>query len=228
MDPVFFDFECKSHQEIYFLGVRRGRHTTQYACHPALDGIVRHHRLKAKDAKAACNDLLLLSRKHRQPLACYSRHDVRVLKKLFLDREFCFLDMHKLAKRWINKFYYAEYRAHPNFMSPNGDADPWSLTSVAKFARIRWPDRYGKGKTLARISDVVSCLKEKNGRYDLVPADKKRRCFDVINHNRFDVEGLQSLFIHIKNDRSEHEFDDLLSASIFVTKKAEFLLARDI
>src|SRR5690349_16191856 len=105
-EPIFFDFETDTGGRVYLLAVRIDDRTIQYACDPELVSIGKQHALKITDPETACEKLLSLKDKKGRWLACYSSHDGTVLRAVIPTLSDTYLDMHKLAKSWINQYHY--------------------------------------------------------------------------------------------------------------------------
>ena len=220
MEPIFFDFETDTDEErkVYLLAFRVDDKTYQYVCDPKLEAASNKSGLELTGPEAACETLLSLKNGLKRPIACYTHHDATVLRQLFPALKFEYLDMHKVAKRWINTRHLPEYQANAAYNRGirvrGGAVDRWAFLSIATWAGIQPPSMYGRGKTLSRLRAVKSGLRRTDGRYEGLTPTQQRKWGWAVQHNQFDVEGLQELYRRIQSELQNSELKALIKQSM--------------
>jgi hypothetical protein len=152
VEPIFFDFETDLDNGVYLLGTRLDHRTTQYLCVTGIVGMSIPYSPKIAHPYTACRELLSLREKTGRLLACYSSHDGDVLCGVIPNLCLRYLDIHKLAKSWIKRHHYDEFKksdAYNRGIRTKGK-ERWAFAGTAAFVGIDPPHMYARGRRLRR------------------------------------------------------------------------------
>jgi hypothetical protein len=203
--PIFADFEGNKKGDLFLLSVRYVGLTTTYILDkrlaPLADSkLANDFNLVVMDAEQAIN--LLINRcRDGTPLAAYSQAEKDTLKNGFGIQVSDYLDMRKLAKKWINRYHKKEFEQlssyKPKSKNLQDKSATWSLMAIAKWLNLGLPSKYARGKTTSRINGIISGFNARGPDYEVLTGPQKRKAGDLLNHSVFDVEGLEGLYAMI-------------------------------
>ena len=132
---------------------------------------------------------------------------VIIVKKGFGFEVPSYLDIRKLAKKWINRNYKREFERLPTYKPKSKNwqdkRGTWSLEAIAKWLELGLPKQYGRGKTTSRINAIIDGFKAKGADYSKLTSLKKKKARNLLEHNVFDVEGLERLFSRISKEDTQ-------------------------
>jgi len=210
--PVYIDFESNKKGELFLLSVKLGEVTTTYILDDRLkplaeSKLARNFNLVVAEADDVIKSLSELWNGEAQPVGAYSQNERHILKEQFgLDIPF-YLDIHKLAKKWINRNYKAEFEKLPTYKPKSKNwhekGGTWSLEAIARWQKLGIPKNYGRGKTTSRINAILNGFNSKGNYYSKLTSLRKKNAKHLLEHNVFDVEGLEKLYLRIQEESPE-------------------------
>jgi hypothetical protein len=201
-DPIFADFEKNEKGEFFLLSVRYDGLTTTYILDERLEPLAdsklsQDFNLVVMTPKQAVEQLVERCEERACPLAAYSRTEKDSLRDDFGIEVSCYLDMHKLAKKWVNKYHKKEFEQLPTYKPKSKDRQiktaMWSLMAFGKWLDLGLPSKYGRGKVTARVEAIIGGFKARGADYEVLTGVQKRKAGDLLRHNVFDVEGPEKL-----------------------------------
>jgi hypothetical protein len=201
--PIFADFEGNKKRELFLLSVRHVGLTTTYILDerlaPLADSkLAKDFNLVVMDAEQAINLLVNRCRDEMAPLAAYSQTEKDTLKESFDIEVSDYLDMRKLARKWINKYHRKEFEQLPTYKPKSKDRQDksatWSLMAIAKWLDLGLPGQYARGKVTKRINTIISGFAARGADYGVLTRTQKIKAGNLLKHSAFDVEGLEKLF----------------------------------
>ena len=212
---IVIDFESNKAGELFILGYRYQGEFKQIILDRRLEGLTQHQQY-ALDYMAppdAAKMIVEKAKKSMASVAGYTMVDKTILAQQLGNTDFDYVNLHSIAKKWINKNFYVEFRDEKN-------PPDWSLKSVSEFFGYPAERDYARGQTTARINSVISGLKAKKGMYANLTRVQKTKATKLLKHNEFDVNAA-SLILQVQ--RTSRDPQSVISA---IREEAEKLSGR--
>ena len=200
--PIFADFESNEKDELFLLSLRYDGLTTTHILDERLAPLAdsklsEDFNLVVSTPKQAVYQLVELCRNRDCPLAAYSQTELDIFKNSFGIEISSYLDIRKLAKKWVNKYHKREFEQLDTYKPKSKDRQvksaTWSLMAYGKWLNLGLPSKYGRGKVTQRIKDIIGGFNARGPNYSALTPVQKRKAGDLLRHNTFDVEGLEKL-----------------------------------
>jgi hypothetical protein len=204
---VFIDFETNTAGEVFLVAVHWNAKFEQIILNESLAGAARAKGLKCRTMKEFTDQLSSFASDTSLILCAYTRAEAHVLAAYFEskqtplpDLKYC--DLHKAAKKWVNKRKHKEFNDLPPFRIGASTYEQrrlrWSLASVMRVTNYTAPADYAPRKTTQRINSVITALDKKGGDFDKISPTNKAKFTKLLKHNEFDVMALVHLFDEIQ------------------------------
>jgi hypothetical protein len=204
---AYIDFERSTTNDFYLVGTKINEVFKQTVLTPRLSGYATKHGLKVMSPDEFASIFCDFCRKHNLTVAAYTKAEGQVLQQRTDCTGLNYLDLHKAAKKWINKFRRADYEALPQ-LGVTMNLLPFqhrqlrnSLYSISRLIDEQQLDElkiphfpnYGWHRVSNWFQTVITGLEQTNGRYGEIARFRKKSGTKALRHNRFDVQILPRL-----------------------------------
>ena len=207
---LFLDFETNKRFEFFLMGYRLKGKTHQIVLDSELQGFADHHNLSVENPNEAILGILQIVLNEELQICGFGELEKNLLSRVISEsklvgfEEVIYLNLHRAAKRWKNKFHREKFENLPPVRKSANQfmlkAQKHSLISLSRLAGIEAPSDYAPGKTTSRFNALIKSLKIKNQLYDQLGRSTKAKGTKVLKHNLFDVEALPILYEAIMKD----------------------------
>ena len=189
---IVIDFESNKAGELFILGYRHQDEFQQIILDGRLEGLTQHepYILNYMAPSDAAKMIVKKAKNLGVSVAGYTMVDKTILEDQLGNADFDYVNLHSIAKKWINKNFYREFRDQE-------DPPDWSLKSVSEFFGYPAERDYARGQTTARINSVINGLKAKKGIYANLTRVQKTKATKLLKHNEFDVNAA-SLILQVQ------------------------------
>lgn len=160
----------------------------QIVLDPKLRPAAEVRGIESSTGRAFFAELEELARRERRRVCAFTRHELNVARDHFgVDLGACYLDGHKLAKRWWNR------------LRPCERPTEWSLEAFEKCLGLERPRILGAGHASQRLRHVRDQL-ERRGSWRALTPTAKGKWTKLLSYNRLDVEHLEALVSRAARD----------------------------
>ena len=200
---LFLDFETNKLGQFFMMGYQLKGETRQVVLNIELQGFANHNSLSVENPNEAILNILQIVLNERLQICAFGELEKRLVSKVASEsnlsgsEEVVYVNLHRAAKRWKNKFYREEFE---NLPPVRKGANPFmlksqkhSLISLCRLAGIEAPSDYAPGRTTSRFNALIKSLNLKNQTYDELGRSTKAKGTKALKHNLFDVEALPVL-----------------------------------
>ena len=113
---IVIDFESNKASELFILGYRYQDEFQQIILDRRLDGLTQHqpYNLNYMTPPDAAKMIVEKAKKLGVSVAGYTMVDKTFLAQQIGNTDFDYVNLHAIAKRWINKNFYREFRDKKN------------------------------------------------------------------------------------------------------------------
>lgn len=163
----------------------------QIVLDPKLRPAAEVRDIEVSTGRAFFGELEAMARRERRRVCAFTRHELNVVREHFgVDLRACYLDGHKLAKRWWNRLRPCERPAD------------WSLEAFERCLGLERPRIFGAGHASQRLRHVRDQL-VRRGSWEALTPTAKGKWTKLLSYNRLDVEHLETLVIRAARDLAD-------------------------